>query len=1004
MSGSDSAMPEKIGPYQILSVLGRGGMGVVYRALDPRLDREVAIKVLASQFLEDPQRLSRFEREAKAVATLNHPGIVTIHSVEEDQGQRFIVMEMVEGKSLSEEVKPGGLPLSRLLDISIPVVDALCVAHKAGITHRDLKPENIMLTTLGGVKVLDFGLAKMTGQNSSAAEVDATVEYDAQATRQGQILGTPSYMSPEQAEGKEADGRTDVFSLGIILYELATGVRPFKGDTPMSTLTSVLRDEPVPMTELKPGMPRYLGRIISRCLEKSPDRRYQTALDLRNELEQLHKEVSTGDLERPVILDESTTEKSKGWLIPLLAVIAVAISLPFVSPLLLDREDSGNPLETRTDLQENALAVVGFANINDPADSENLGSILSNLITSDLSGTPGLSVLSQPRIAHASKGFLSQEGLAFDVSVAEEIARKAGAGIMVVGTVSKLGDKFVVTAEATRVKDSKNLVSGREEANEAGELFELASRLSDTLREGLGQSTEKKSFDAQQQLTDSAIAYRHYVAGKVDLNRRVYQEAILDFRKAVEEDPTFAMAFLELGIALWWEGVSEQALEEIEKGFGHISRLSEEDRQIYRAFHDMLTSIEYADLAVKILEELVAEGSTNPSVYYLLGECYTHAAIAIDLEKAMGLFLKALELDPTYRVVFFHLLEGYIGSGRVEEGLAFLRKLEQEDPDDFSVLNAQVNLLLSQHRFEEAYAITQRLEKISNNPRAIAFCKANCHAGLGNFELSEKYEAEALETSKGMIQTAAYVQQHANRIFRGKFLIGEKLWEESWKSFEGDRSSELTGNINHSLMGVEYASNLFQQGRIEDCISVLELYRTRRDTQGIPQFWLGYFLVKSDQVAEAEVVLQELKTRAQRYDNTPYMDSNIVLLGALIHSAKGNPQKAREDLDSLKEVPLLNRRVGVERWLRGIVEAELGNPVDGVLFMDQIHTPEGRAGMPVTEIVESLHTQGVMEQDLGEFGSAREHFEQFLKHWGDADIPLKTVEDARERMKILNAN
>ena len=180
MSGSDSAMPEKIGPYQILSVLGRGGMGVVDRALDPRLDREGAIKVLASQFLEDPQRLSRFEREAKAVATLNHPGIVTIHSVEEDQGQRFIVMEMVEGKSLSEEVKPGGLPLSRLLDISIPVVDALCVAHKAGITHRDLKPENIMLTTLGGVKVLDFGLAKINEINDG--------------TEPNSFCGTPEYI------------------------------------------------------------------------------------------------------------------------------------------------------------------------------------------------------------------------------------------------------------------------------------------------------------------------------------------------------------------------------------------------------------------------------------------------------------------------------------------------------------------------------------------------------------------------------------------------------------------------------------------------------------------------------------------------------------------------------------------------------------------------------------------------------------------------------------------
>ena len=560
---------------------------------------------MASKYADDVQSLDRFAREAKASAALNHPGIVTIHSVEEYQGFRFIVMELAWGTSLSSEVIPGGMTLSKLLDLAIPITDAIAVAHRAGVTHSDLQPDNIMVGIDGSAKVPDFGLAKFaTGEPQ---EVDATIDYDANVTEQGQVIGTPCYMSPEQAEGRHVDGRTDVFSLGIILYELATGVRPFSGDTPTSTLTSVLRDEPVPTTELKPALPRYVGRIISKCLEQSPARRYQTALDLRNDLEELPKEVSTGELERPMT---GSSAGGKKLVTPIL--VAMLGCLVGRCAWLMIQADTVQETADIPLIENDTVAVIGFSNINDAADAENLGPILSNLMTSNLSGTGRLKVLSQPTIAYARQTALRSSNQAFDVSNAEVVARKAGSGIMVVGTGSQLGEKYVVTAAAIRVEDGTNLLSGRGEANYPSELFALAEGLSDTLRKGLGQDADITSFDAQNQLTAPALAYRYYVEGKALLHMRSYSNAIDKLRQAVEVDSSFAMAFLDLGIALWWKGGPVAARVDIEKGFGYINRLSEEDQNIYRAFRSMLLSPEYPEPAVNIFTELEARDRPIP--------------------------------------------------------------------------------------------------------------------------------------------------------------------------------------------------------------------------------------------------------------------------------------------------------------------------------------------------------------------------------------------------------
>ncbi len=290
----------RLGPYEIVSTLGRGGMGEVYKARDSRLNRFVALKVLPDTSARDPERRDRFEREARAVAALDHPHIVTIHSVETVDGVPLLTMELVEGRALSEAIPKGGMALADVMTIAIAVADAIAAAHQKGITHRDLKPGNVMIGERehrGRIKVLDFGLAKLA--DASGENADATTMPGAPATAEGRILGTAAYMSPEQAEGKPVDARSDLFSLGVMLHEMATGQRPFTGDTSISIISSVLKDTPKSITELKPSLPHDLGRIVRRALAKDPERRYQTAKDLRNELEELKASTDSAELVDP---------------------------------------------------------------------------------------------------------------------------------------------------------------------------------------------------------------------------------------------------------------------------------------------------------------------------------------------------------------------------------------------------------------------------------------------------------------------------------------------------------------------------------------------------------------------------------------------------------------------------------------------------------------------------------------------------------------------------------
>src|SRR5271168_644948 len=278
----------KLGPHEIQSPLGAGGMAEVYRATDTKLGRDIALKVLPAEMAQDPERLGRFRREAKTLAQLDHPNIVTIYSVEESDGVHFLTMQLVEGQPLDRLIPQGGLPAEQIVEIAGALGDALAAAHEKGIVHRDLKPANVMVSNEGRVKVLDFGLAK----DIHAVNVGDATMTSASQTQVGVVMGTPAYMSPEQTSGRPLDHRTDIFSLGVMLHEMATGQRPFEGNSSAELVSAILRDTPPSVTDARPDLPSDLARVIRRCLEKDPRHRVQTARDVSNEFRDLARQTT----------------------------------------------------------------------------------------------------------------------------------------------------------------------------------------------------------------------------------------------------------------------------------------------------------------------------------------------------------------------------------------------------------------------------------------------------------------------------------------------------------------------------------------------------------------------------------------------------------------------------------------------------------------------------------------------------------------------------------------
>ena len=630
-------------------------MGEVYRARDPKLGRDVAIKVLPGDVAQDAERLARFEREARSLAALNHPGIVTIYAVEQSGETRFLAMELVEGESLDVAIPPGGFSLARFFEVAVPLAEAMSAAHERGIVHRDLKPANVMITREGRVKVLDFGLAKLEAPGSDSNATDVATQSRPNLTTEGKVFGTVAYMSPEQARGGRIDARSDVFSLGVVLYQMVTGERPFKGNTAVDMISSILRDQPSPVTEVRPDLPPHLGRILRRCLEKEPRDRYQTSRDVYNELKDLRAETasaSTPSLASPPRLEagaaSSTPSRRRArWTLPaVIAAVVLALMLYAARRSGILRAPSRGPDAGTAGAAQaiRSIAVLPLDNYSGDPNQDYFAEGMTDELTSDLATITQLRVISRGS-AMQFKGK--------NRPPTPEIARTLNVDAIVEGSVLRAGDKVRITAQ---------LIDARSDRHLWAKSFERSSRdvlaLQDELASAIAREIHVQLTPAEQsRLTSSRsvnpAAYDAYLKGRYFFNRpsdENLSKAIQLFEETVKVDPKYAPAYSGLSDAYLWAGYNEgvwTATEARPKAKGAAEKAIE-------------------------LDDESAEGHTSLANFKIWYE--------YDWTGAEAEFRRAFALNPSYALAHDQFGLGLAFQGRFDESIAEGKRAAELDP------------------------------------------------------------------------------------------------------------------------------------------------------------------------------------------------------------------------------------------------------------------------------------------------------------------------------------